>query len=58
MKNDWLNPEWHIHNLDVVLDGYKKILGKLKGDDKLKILDEISKCTKLKRKIMNTMTKS
>lgn len=56
MKNDWLNPNWHIHHLDVILEGYEKIVDKLKDDEKLKVMDEISKCIKLKRKIMNTMT--
>jgi len=59
MKNDWLNLEWHIHNLDVVLEGYERVLDKLKdGDDKRKILSSFLKCTKLKTKIMNMMTKS
>jgi len=59
MKNDWLDLEWHIHNLDVVLEGYERVLDKLKdGDDKRKILDSVLKCTKLKTKIMNMMTKS
>ncbi len=59
MKNDWLNPEWHIHNLDVVLEGYERVLDKLKdGDDKRKILNSVLKCTKLRTKIMNRMTKS
>ena len=57
MKNDWLNFEWHIHNLDVILEGLEKLFDKSKDDDeRLKIIDQILKCTKLKTKIMNMMT--
>ncbi len=57
MKNDWLNFEWHIHNLDVILESLEKLFDKSKDDDeRLKIIDQILKCTKLKTKIMNMMT--
>ncbi len=59
MKNDWLNPEWHIHNIDAMLESLEKIFDKSKDDnERLKILDQILKWTKLKTRVMNMMTKS
>lgn len=57
MKNDWLNPEWHIHNLDVILDGYEKLFNKSKDEDeRLKLIHKILKVIKTKRKFVVTVS--
>ena len=57
MKNDWLDPEWHIHNLDVILDGYEKLFNKLKDEDeRLELIHKILKVIKTKRRFVVTVS--
>ena len=56
MRDDWADPEMHVHRLDEILDVLDKKLDSAKDDDeKFKIIDRILEVTELKSKFVNMM---
>ena len=56
MRDDWADPEIHVHRLDEILDVLDKKLDSAKDDDeKFKIIDRILEVTELKSKFVNMM---